>query len=209
MDEEGEKVRGEYPVYYDGEGLDLFEENGEEYVKDELSNFKFATEYLFLKDKYLKTLKREKIHYSPKPSSYTAKYKLREDDENIVRIKELYPELLIDEKNCILEFDTVREGWGNSKNFELLLDEEGDSSISFSMREDSSSIFTSYEDKLKKEAEELAELEELRKEKELKEPLILDKLDSFISMFPTNDLRFLYDKEGIVVNVDESDKKRV
>lgn len=60
-------------------------------------------EFISIGREYLDTLKVEEIYYNGEVPLYGATYKLIAKDENIKKIKELYPDVVMDENNLILE----------------------------------------------------------------------------------------------------------
>ena len=205
VDEEGEDIDYTYPIYYDKDGLHLVDENVDQIVKDEVKNFKFATEFLTLDKSYIKSLKPSKIRHSSKVGRYTANYLLTLEDKNVAKIKEIYPEFKIDEEHCKLNFETSNTGWRKSKDLEIILDEENDTSIEFSIRTDSIDTFDSIN-----KVEESINLDEVEEEKEeFTVEELLEKYNDFFPMFTSKNLFSLYDKVGDISNVEDRmlDKK--
>ncbi|MGL4654774.1 MAG: Csa1 family protein [Sarcina sp.] len=197
--EYNDREEAPYPIYYDETGLHLVDDNVDDSVKEELDKFKFPIEVLSLDSSYLKSLKTLDVHYSFKPVSYRAKFRMKENDENMKKIKELYSELSIDEKECVLELQTDGRAWGvgSSIDLNLILDKNRDNTIGFSIGMDRSRD-------LEEVAKEETKRQEKIKEEKAKEPGVLDKFDGFIDMFSKEDLTFLYDAmpESILPSVE-------
>ena len=121
----GEKII-EYPIYYDGSGIHLVEENVPNDIKEQLNNFKMMYEFIELDREYLDSLEVTKIMYNGNSPIFDAFYKLNKDDENIAKIKELYPNLIIDENNCALELYGRGIPWNSQGrlSLEIILDKE-------------------------------------------------------------------------------------
>ncbi|WP_156626756.1 Csa1 family protein [Clostridium tertium] len=94
----------EYPIYYDKDGLHFVDKNMEASIVEELSNFKIMYEFISIDREYLNTLKSKDIFYNEEVPLYGATYKLTAEDKNIKKIKELYPDVVMDENNLILDF---------------------------------------------------------------------------------------------------------
>lgn len=178
-DDEGYNITGWYSVYYDEEGLHLKDNNLPKSLKKKVEEFRFLNEFLDVDKEYINRLKPKRIYYSWQPKSYTAQYELSAKDRNIKKIKELYPDLKIDEKNLSLKFKTPDKEWDYGKEVELFLDDKFNVSFSFSAMNTSK-----WEEDEKKEIvdSEVA--------------VIQGRLNNVITDFNNENLDYLYDKEG-------------
>ncbi|VYU40677.1 Csa1 family protein [Clostridium tertium] len=116
----------EYPIYYDKEGFHFIDENLEESLVEELSNFKMMYEYLSVGREYLDTLKAKEFYYNGEVPLYGATYKLTTEDKNIKKIKELYPEMTMDENNLTLDLEGHGTLWTTTGyvTFNIFLDDK-------------------------------------------------------------------------------------
>ena len=101
----------EYSIYYDKDGIHLVDDNIEESVVEELSKFKIMYEYVSVGREYLDTLKAKEFYYNGEVPLYGATYKLTSEDKNIKKIKELYPEMTMDENNLTLDLERHGTLW--------------------------------------------------------------------------------------------------
>ena len=140
---EKEEKESEYPIYYDKGKMHLIDEDTSIEVKEKLEDFKMMYEFIELDRAYLDSLESTKIMYNPNVPLYDAKYKLDIKDKNIAKIKELYPELIVEDNNCILTLEGSGTAWKKTGylNLRIRLDEKYNtyftSSMSFQNSEDS------------------------------------------------------------------------
>ncbi|WP_297523131.1 Csa1 family protein [uncultured Clostridium sp.] len=120
------EIDNKYPIYYDEEGLHLLNEDIPDNIKEGFSKFKMMYEFIELDREYLDSLEVTKIMYNGNSPIFDASYKLNKDDENIAKIKELYPNLIIDENNCALELYGRGIPWNSQGrlSLEIVLDKE-------------------------------------------------------------------------------------
>ena len=125
----------EYPVYYDKDGFHFLDKNIETDLIKELSDFKMMYEYISITREYLDNLESKRIFYNGEVPLYGASYKLTSEDENIKRIKELYPDITMDEDNLSLYLEGVGDDWETTNNFfiKIYLDSKSDNYISAMM----------------------------------------------------------------------------
>ncbi|MGL4654780.1 MAG: Csa1 family protein [Sarcina sp.] len=116
----------EYYIFYDEEGVHLDNENAPDYIKEGLSKFRLMYEYISLDKEYMKSLEMTGSRYNSNVPKFSAQYKLKPDDKNIAKIKELYPEIVVDEKNCTLRLEGDSAPWDTLGEMllEISLDEE-------------------------------------------------------------------------------------
>ena len=95
----------EYPIYYDENGFHFVDENIEASLIEELSNLKMMYEFISIGREYLDTLKAKEFYYNGEVPLYGATYKLTAEDKNIKKIKELYPDMTMDENNLTLDLE--------------------------------------------------------------------------------------------------------
>ncbi|MGL4655400.1 MAG: Csa1 family protein, partial [Sarcina sp.] len=98
-------------------------------IKEQVEKFKMIYEFIELDREYLDELESTRINYNPNVPMFDASYKLKSNDENIDRIKELYPNLDVDENECELELHGSAEPWATNGwiSMEISLEEiEGD-----------------------------------------------------------------------------------
>ncbi|MGL4656647.1 MAG: Csa1 family protein [Sarcina sp.] len=108
----GNEKEFEYPIYYEKGKIYLVDEkNTPEDVKEKIANFKILTEFIELDRKYLNTLERVDTMYNANAPIFTVDYNLKQNDKNINKIKEIYPDLEVDENNCKLEFHGRGTPW--------------------------------------------------------------------------------------------------
>ncbi|MGL4654770.1 MAG: hypothetical protein ACRCWM_02625 [Sarcina sp.] len=74
----------------------------------------------------MKKLKKTNIYYSPLPVGYTAEYELKKGDENIAKIKEIYPSINVEEKYCKVKIESGVYQLVPSASVEIILNEMGD-----------------------------------------------------------------------------------
>ena len=124
-----------YPVYYDEMGLHLIDEDVPKEIKEKLENFKMMYEFIELDREYLDDLESTKIMYNPNAPIFGANYKLESNDKNIAKVKELYPELVVDENNCALEFHGKGTPWDlrGRVYLKFILDENSNSYLTSSI----------------------------------------------------------------------------
>ena len=101
----------EYPIYYDRGKFHFEDENIEESLVEELENFKMMYEFVSIGREYLDTLEAETISYNGNVPLYGASYKLTSEDINIKKIKEIYPNIHMDEDNLILDLSSSGNPW--------------------------------------------------------------------------------------------------
>lgn len=133
---DGQEVKDAYRIYYAEDGLHLVDENVDEAVKEELANFNIMFNFISVKDRtYLDGLKKEIIAYNYNVPMYRAKYKLTPDDINVKKIKELYPDLPIEDDSITLELSGTGSPWYDKFGLELeiSLDSSFDNRFSCSM----------------------------------------------------------------------------
>ncbi|MGL4654773.1 MAG: Csa1 family protein [Sarcina sp.] len=194
--EEGYNISGSYPAYYDEEGLHLKNENVPKSVKKEVEEFIFLNEFLEVTKEDLDELQDKKIDYNYSSKRgvefYTADYKLKPDDKNIKKVRELYPDISIDEQNVSLKFETRGNDWDESKDLEFNLDDKYDVGFRFIVK----GFDYSWED----------DEEEKINEKQVEE--IEQCLDDFIVNFNNIKLEDLYEKEGgkSLANIENNNK---
>ncbi|MGL4654772.1 MAG: Csa1 family protein [Sarcina sp.] len=181
VDEEGYNITGQYPVYYSEGRIQLIDEKVPESVKRECENFKFINEFVELNSVYLKSLLKNNITYHGLQRHNKATYSLPKGDKLIEKIKELYPQLLIDEKECLLVLNGKGEDYYEKTELELVLGSENRTRMEFLIESEGTIL----------EKDELSP-EELG----LKEDVILNKIGDFFEIFQQKNLSFLYDKEG-------------
>lgn len=123
--EENEKdIDNKYPVYYDKDGIYLVDENVDESVKEEVENFKIPYNFISLDKDYLKSLKCTNNYYNFEVPSYGITYKLKADDKNIQKIRELYPDFPIEDDNLVLYFEGDGEETKRHYNLTIYLDKD-------------------------------------------------------------------------------------
>lgn len=118
---EKDEEEKEYSVYYDKEGIHLVDENVDESVKQELDSFKLMYEYISLNRAYLDSLSNSEVYYNGEVPLYDITYKLKEDDENIKKIKEIYPELSIDKDNISLVLEGDGTPWNTTSEMGVII----------------------------------------------------------------------------------------
>ena len=125
----------EYPIYYDKDGLHFSDENIEQDLIEELDNFKMMYEYISIGRKYLNTLEAKDFYYNGEAPLYGVRYKLTSEDINIKKIKELYPNIPIDEDNLSLSLEGRGDDWETTNNFtiDIHLDSNADNYITSMM----------------------------------------------------------------------------
>lgn len=161
-----QEVNQTYQLYYDRDGYHFIDEVADESLKQKISNFKFAFQYIDLDPDIVKTYKVEEAEYSPKPSKYYyMTYKF--DDENLLeKIKKEQPHIK-DMKNTLLLLNDGYRGqelvfqFNDKQNTELM------ESITFKPTE---------------------EFEILRQEFS---PHITDALQRLSALYPSKDIRTL------------------
>ena len=109
----------EYPIYYDKDGLHFSDKNIEAPLVKELDDFKMMYEYISIGRKYLNTLEPKDFYYNGAAPLYGVRYKLTSEDINIKKIKELYPNIPIDEDNLILSLEGRGDDWETTNNFTI------------------------------------------------------------------------------------------
>ncbi|MGL4655779.1 MAG: Csa1 family protein [Sarcina sp.] len=132
--QEGQKEE-KYSIYYDEKGIHLINEDVPKEVKEKLADFKMLFEVVSLDKDYFNSLENTKVIEVKQAGKYGVNYKLNSDDMNIKKIKEVYPNLKVDEKNCKIELYSTGELWNTigSADLNFDLDEKGDTSLSASL----------------------------------------------------------------------------
>ncbi|MGL4654782.1 MAG: Csa1 family protein [Sarcina sp.] len=101
----------EYYISYDEKGIHLDDENAPDYIKEGLSKFRLMYEYISLDKEYMKSLEMTGSRYNSNVPKFSVQYKLKPDDKNIAKIKEIYPEIVVDANNCTLKLEGDSEPW--------------------------------------------------------------------------------------------------
>ncbi|MGL4654767.1 MAG: Csa1 family protein [Sarcina sp.] len=135
--------RSEYPIYYNDGEINLVDESNVPIeIKNKLAGFRLLYEFIEIDKKYLENLKLVDTNYNSNAPIFDALYRLEPSDENIARIKEVYPMLIIDENNCTLELNGNGIPWNTKSGLDLsiVLDKDYNTYLSAAMRFGSSSV---------------------------------------------------------------------
>lgn len=138
------RIKNNYSIYYDKDGIHFLDENVDESVKEDLANFNMMYNFISLNNEYIDSLKAIKFSYNAEVPMYEAKYKLTTDDINIKKIKEIYPNLTIDEDNINLNLSGDGTTWNTAArlSLEIALDETYDNRFVSSMSLSESDSFS-------------------------------------------------------------------
>ncbi|MGL4654425.1 MAG: Csa1 family protein [Sarcina sp.] len=125
-----------YPIYYDEGKLHLVEEDAPKYIKDGLSKFKIMYDFIELDKEYIiNDLKNTSLMHNLNAPIFNAHYKLENDEKNILKIKEVYPDLPMNEDDYSLVLEGNGTPWNvrSSVSLEIILDKESSTTLTSSM----------------------------------------------------------------------------
>ncbi|WP_366938281.1 Csa1 family protein [uncultured Clostridium sp.] len=98
-----------------------------ENIKNGLVKFTIMYDFIELDREYLDNLKSTRIVHNPNMPLYDAVYNLKPNDKNIAKIKQIYPDLVVDEKKCTLELNANGRPWDTIGRVYLQINLDGKS----------------------------------------------------------------------------------